>query len=682
MSILRHRSGRRIASTSLLFMALLCTGAPGSELPDSASVTINILSKHIRLLREGRYERIGMRFPPTAVLEDMGEKSWETVTSLDIRCENGVLKLTTGARDFHEPFSLRVSATDGSVFTVILEDEKRRYPLPVAFRGSGGTVEIIVTEGLARYATDAATAEYGMLPGECHEALHALTLIIAARYHMRERPHRTFDFCDLTHCQVYRGRMAKGRTPLPDWQIDVRGRKASLLFHSRCGGRTFDERIFGSSVSKGRGVRDWISDEGLYLCRDTRWEREIAEQEMVDLLFTEGTQPRGPVNCIYDRKRLRIILRGKNRQWEFPPEDFRLRMNRIRGWNYIRSNNYTIKQIVRDGERHFLLSGYGLGHGVGFCQHGALALARRGYSRYEIIEHYFPGIRFRNTGEACSTPYLSYVIFDLSNGRMVKSSHRQVLERRIPAGSLFKILVSLCIAHERRDLIDYRFHCRGTRDDPTLPERCWDPNGHGENDLIKALALSCNLYFASLYRHLSCRRFCSFCKKLFSLLQIQTQLPPVRHDTECARLYAGLDFRVTFSVRDLRKLVRFITPVPTNETRFERIKRLYAVERDLIGAGLRDVLEKGTASGAIKPYGARINYLPLLEKRLSDTGEGGRRWGKTSTVVAGTNRKHSYGIFIGGDDEKGIVVLLRKGNGHLAAKWGMLLLGMTEGVND
>jgi len=677
MSILRHR-WRRIASTSLLLITLLCTGAPADGLPDTAFVTINILSKHIRLLREGSYERIGMRFPPAAVLEEMGDKSWETVNSLEIRCENGVLKLTTGARDFYEPFNLRISATDGSVFTVILGDEKRCYPLPVVFRGSGETVEVIVTEGLSRYAADAATAEYGMLPGESREALHALTLIIAARYHMKERSHRTFDFCDLTHCQVYRGRMAKGRTPLPDWQIDVRGREAPLLFHSRCGGRTFDERIFGSSVPKVKGVRDWISDEGVYLCRDTRWEREIGEQEMVALLFPDGTQPRGPVNCVYDRKRLRIILRGENRQWEFPPEDFRLRMNRIRGWSYIRSNNYTIKQIVRDGERCLLLRGYGLGHGVGFCQHGALALAQRGYSRYEIIEHYFPGIRFRNSGKARSTPYLSYVIFDLSSGRIVKCSHRQVIERRIPAGSLFKILVSLCIAHERRDLMDYRFHCRGTREDPTLPERCWDPHGHGENDLVTALSLSCNLYFASLYRHLSCRRFCSFCKKLFTLLEIQAKLPPVRNDAECARLYAGLDFRVTFYVRDLVKLIRFITPVHTDERRIERIKRLYAVERDLTGAGLRDVLVKGTASGEIKPYGARINYLPLLEKRVSDAGEGGKRWGKTSTVVAGTNSKHSYGIFIGGDDEKGIVVLLRRGNGHLAAKWAMLLMGKTE----
>lgn len=682
MNILQHRWGCRIISVSFLFIALLCTGAPGSEFPDSAHVTINILSKHIRLLREGRYERIGMRFPPSAVLEDMGEKSWETVSSLDIRCENGILKLTAGAGDFYEPFNLRVAATDGSVFTVILGEEMRRYPLPVAFRGSGGTITVIVTENLSRYAADAAIAEYGMIPGECHEALHALTLIIAARYHMGKRPHRSFDFCDLTHCQVYRGRMASGRRPLPDWRIDARGRKAPLLFHSRCGGQTFDERIFGSSVARGKGVRDWLSNSGVYLCRDAGWEREIGEQEMVDLLFTERTPPRVPVNCIYDRKRLRIILRGKNRQWEFPPEDFRLRMNRIRGWNYIRSNNYTIKQIVRDGERRFLLSGYGLGHGVGFCQHGALALARRGYSRYEIIEHYFPGIRFRNTGEARSTPYLSYVIFELSNGSIIQNSHRQVLERHMPAGSLFKILVSLCIAHERRDLMDYRFHCRGTREDPTLPERCWDPDGHGENDLITALALSCNLYFASLYRHLSCRHFYSFSKNLFSMLQIQTQLPPVHDDAECARLYAGLDFRVTFSVRDLIKLVQFITPVPTNERRVERIKRLYAVERDLIVTGLRGVLEKGTASGEIKPYGARINYLPLLEKRISDAGKRERRWGKTSTVVAGTNSKHSYGIFIGGDDERGIVVLLRKGNGHLAAKWGMLLMEISEGVND
>lgn len=39
----------------------------------------------------------------------------------------------------------------------------------------------------------------------------------------------------------------------------------------------------------------------------------------------------------------------------------------------------------------FLVAGEGLGHGVGLCQMGALALAQRGWSYKKILAHYFPG---------------------------------------------------------------------------------------------------------------------------------------------------------------------------------------------------------------------------------------------------------------------------------------------------
>ncbi len=39
----------------------------------------------------------------------------------------------------------------------------------------------------------------------------------------------------------------------------------------------------------------------------------------------------------------------------------------------------------------FMFTGAGWGHGVGYCQIGALGMALKGYSAEEIIKHYFPG---------------------------------------------------------------------------------------------------------------------------------------------------------------------------------------------------------------------------------------------------------------------------------------------------
>ena len=38
-----------------------------------------------------------------------------------------------------------------------------------------------------------------------------------------------------------------------------------------------------------------------------------------------------------------------------------------------------------------VISGEGLGHGVGLCQMGAFAMAMRGWSYKKILSHYFPG---------------------------------------------------------------------------------------------------------------------------------------------------------------------------------------------------------------------------------------------------------------------------------------------------
>ncbi len=51
----------------------------------------------------------------------------------------------------------------------------------------------------------------------------------------------------------------------------------------------------------------------------------------------------------------------------------------------------TMCQIVTTKDSFKFLYGRGWGHGVGLCQCGAQALARRGYSGTQILAHYYPG---------------------------------------------------------------------------------------------------------------------------------------------------------------------------------------------------------------------------------------------------------------------------------------------------
>lgn len=50
------------------------------------------------------------------------------------------------------------------------------------------------------------------------------------------------------------------------------------------------------------------------------------------------------------------------------------------------SNTFSVKR----SRRGLVIDGEGLGHGVGLCQMGALAMAQRGWSYKKILSHYFP----------------------------------------------------------------------------------------------------------------------------------------------------------------------------------------------------------------------------------------------------------------------------------------------------
>jgi stage II sporulation protein D len=72
-------------------------------------------------------------------------------------------------------------------------------------------------------------------------------------------------------------------------------------------------------------------------------------------------------------------------------EEFHSRAGRRLGWNAIRSCCFTVR---REGET-WIFEGRGFGHGVGLCQWGAAALARRGWDHARILAFYFPGTTFR-----------------------------------------------------------------------------------------------------------------------------------------------------------------------------------------------------------------------------------------------------------------------------------------------
>jgi len=85
---------------------------------------------------------------------------------------------------------------------------------------------------------------------------------------------------------------------------------------------------------------------------------------------------------------------------------------------------------------------------------------------------------------------VSYLLLDARAGNVIATNWSE-LEKPIPLGSLIKPFTAL--AYGETHAFRYPRHvCRGTVDG------CWRPGGHGELDVTRAIAHSCNSYFQSL----------------------------------------------------------------------------------------------------------------------------------------------------------------------------------------
>ncbi|MEO8483596.1 MAG: SpoIID/LytB domain-containing protein [Acidobacteriota bacterium] len=229
------------------------------------------------------------------------------------------------------------------------------------------------------------------------QAIIARTYVIA---HLRRHADEGFDACDTTHCQLYQpGRISTSRfADAARAAVDAtRGvvllygnRAADALFHADCGGHTASASDVwgGPSVPYLTGEADAVPDD-----THRSWQSRLSADRLRDALATRTRALLGP-----RLKNVRVSERdGSGRAEAIDLEgdhvvtvrgdSFRAAITREFGTQALQSTQFA---VTRDGGT-FVFSGRGYGHGVGLCQVGAAARARRGESVDEILSAYFPG---------------------------------------------------------------------------------------------------------------------------------------------------------------------------------------------------------------------------------------------------------------------------------------------------
>jgi stage II sporulation protein D len=211
-----------------------------------------------------------------------------------------------------------------------------------------------------------------------------------------------FDLCDTTHCQLYQpGRLTTSRFARAAVDATARtsgmvlaygSRVAQTLFHADCGGHT----AAAHEVWGGEPVPYLVStsdrDAG---AQHGTWELTIPLAQLrAALAADDRTRIDSALAGLEIRSRdeggraLDIAILGRPVRI-VRAEHIRAALNRVLPAPGLRSTRITVE---RAGSA-YRIRGAGYGHGVGLCQAGAAARARRGDSLERVMAVYFPGTR-------------------------------------------------------------------------------------------------------------------------------------------------------------------------------------------------------------------------------------------------------------------------------------------------
>jgi hypothetical protein len=242
-------------------------------------------------------------------------------------------------------------------------------------REYAGTLEITVREhvleAVVTMPLETAVASIVLAespPGAGMEALKAQAVATRSFLMARRAAHVDFDFCDTTHCQFLRSPAPEGSPA----ELAIRATAGLVLTWHDNG--TAQEHTLAAMYARSCGGR-------------TRTLREIGARD-------DG-YPYYSVQCAYCMRHPERWQRTEDSsQSQGEPvrtESDRLAFNRIHGWGALPS--VPENQPGTGFASTHTAAGRGYGHGVGLCQLGAAAMARRGATFAQILSHYYPNTR-------------------------------------------------------------------------------------------------------------------------------------------------------------------------------------------------------------------------------------------------------------------------------------------------
>lgn len=264
-------------------------------------------------------------------------------------------------------------------------------------------LRVVLTTDRESAVTSVVAAELGTgAPPEAYKALAVAARTFMAAYNARHEG-EGFDFCDTTHCQLYRGeddltarvsstivRRAVAETAGEILRFD--GEPIEGHYTAACGGLTATPESVWGGATKSAYPYTPVTCRWCAASPYRDWRRESdAASVLAALSAATGSRLSRAAEVTVQTYASSavvqsVVIKDRGRQLVISGDEFRRALGRRVGWNKVLSPSF---RVERRADR-FIFRGSGFGSQVGLCVAGATAQAAAGRSYREILTFYFP----------------------------------------------------------------------------------------------------------------------------------------------------------------------------------------------------------------------------------------------------------------------------------------------------
>ena len=195
-----------------------------------------------------------------------------------------------------------------------------------------------------------------------------------------------FDACDKTHCQAYKGitphhsrYLNAAKSTLDEVIVFKQDQLIDAVFYANCGGITANsEEVWSNEIGYLRSV------SCSPFCLNTVnsiWKKTIPKAKVLQSFSNY-------YNHKITRYKLEKGQSGRVRKILLNNGEFSLNGEVVRKLLGLKSSLYSVSEVGSN----LLFFGRGFGHGVGMCQDGAAARAKKGWKYDKIIKYYYKNV--------------------------------------------------------------------------------------------------------------------------------------------------------------------------------------------------------------------------------------------------------------------------------------------------